>query len=210
MNKKILFLITIGFFILAAVFLGFYFSKKKIFDNSPINGQARQNDSQLNQADASQSGNKLVTDDFEIMLTAGWVNTQALMGTLAMAVDSKENIKEPAAQKINFKSYLAVSHDTLSKKSLSEYMQTVKVSLRQTIPNAVFSNENNLEINGRLAYAMEVEMNQQEVDFKVLIIAVSGNEDDAWILSFNTLKDSWQSYTQNFSDMAQSFFIKLH
>lgn len=152
--------------------------------------------------------NKLATDDFEITLADGWKGVPAATGISAVAVDTNENITDPAAQRINFKTYLAVSHDTLNGKNITEYMQTVKTSLLQTMPDTVFSNEHTLTINNRQVLAMEADIANQGADYKVLIVAVKGNGEDVWVMSFNTLKSSWQQYAQTFSDMANNFIVK--
>lgn len=197
-NKLLLFILT-AIVVVALIAIGVYF----VMQNKPV--------SPINNIEAGgqESPKKLVTDDFEVTLSDEWVVAQASMGTSAMAAKINENIKDPAAQKINFTSYLAVSRDAFSGNDLADYMQAVKDALLQTAPDSIFSNENGLEINGRFAHAMEVEMAQQGVNFKVLIVAVRGDGDDVWVMSFNTLKDNWQEYVQDFSDMANSFFVKL-
>jgi len=206
MKNKFLFFLIIGgiLTILLLVIVYFVFWNK---NNFYMANTTETQDKSVQDKDVSQ--NKLVTDDFEITLTDGWIKTQASAGTLAMAVATDENTLDSGAKKINFRSYLAVSRDTFSGDSLIEYMQTVKDALLATAPNAVFYNENELQIKNRKAYAMEVEINQQEVNFKVLIVAVKGDGDDVWVMSFNTTKLDWEKYSQNFSDMANSFFVKI-
>ena len=130
------------------------------------------------------------------------------MGASAMAVNANESINDPAAQKINFKSYFAVSYDTLQGKSMSEYEQIVKSGLQQTISNVVFTKEQDMTINGKSAHALEAELTQQGVNFKILLVVVRGQGDDVWVMSFNTTKSSWDGYKETFYGVANSFNLK--
>lgn len=151
---------------------------------------------------------KIVTDDFSINLPNGWTQTTAPAGAIAMVVNSNDNITDPAAKKINFQSYFAVVHDTLKGKSLKEYTQLVKNFLQQNNSSVVFSQEQDLTINGQSAHQIEIEMTQQEVNFKVLLILINGQADDIWSLSFNTAKSNWEDYKEIFYSTANSFIIK--
>ena len=160
------------------------------------------------QTNTEQSQGKLVTDDFDVNLPAGWRQTVPAMGASAMAVNANESINDPAAQKINFKSYFAVSYDTLQGKSMSEYEQIVKSGLQQTISNVVFTKEQDMTINGKSAHALEAELTQQGVNFKILMVVVRGQGDDVWVMSFNTTKSSWDGYKETFYGVANSFNLK--
>lgn len=160
------------------------------------------------QAAASQLQNKLVTDDFEMNIPSGWIQAQPMAGTSAIVVNTKESLNDPAVKKINFKSYFAVSYDVFQGKSLDEYSETIKNGLRQTVQGVVFANEHDIVVNGRPARAFEAEMSQQGVNFRVLMVLVKGEGDDAWVLSFDTTKSAWDGYAQTFSDIVNSFKLK--
>lgn len=160
------------------------------------------------QAAVDQLQNKLVTDDFEMNIPSGWVQAPPVMGTSAMAVNAKESLNDPAAQKINFQSYLAVSYDVLQGKSLEEYSEIIKNGLKQAIQGVVFANEHDVAVNGSPARAFEAEMSQQGVNFRILMVSVKGEGDDVWTLSFNTTKSAWDSYAQTFSGIVNSFKLK--
>lgn len=160
------------------------------------------------QTNTEQPRNKLVTDDFEVNLPAGWRQTAPAIGASVMAVNANENINDPAAQKINFKSYFAVSYDTLQDKSMSEYLQIVKNGLQQTISNVAFTKDRDMTINGRFAHAIEAELTQQGVNFKILMVIIAGQGKDVWVMSFNTTKNSWDGYKETFYGIANSFNLK--
>jgi len=189
--------------------IGFYFIQKNkapidSVENTAPSSQTGTN----NQVNSEQSQNKLVTDDFEISLPEGWQKTTPAIGASAMAVKADEQLNDPAAQKINFKSYFAVSYDTLQGKSLSEYLQVVKGQLQQTVPGVVFAQEHDTTINGKAARAFEANLTQQGVNFKILMVAIKGIGDDVWVISFNTLQSTWTEYQETFSDIANSFNLK--
>ncbi len=162
-----------------------------------------------NQPSPEQSQNKIITDDFSINLPAGWMQTTAASGVSAMALDANEVIKDPAAQKINFKSYLAVVFDVLQGKTLDEYLKNLKNSLQQAIPNVVFTKEQDMTINGKSSHAMEAELSQQGVNFKILTVLVKDEKgENVWIVTFNTIKSSWDGYKESFYNTANSFVLK--
>ncbi len=210
MKNKIIICVSIIAIAVVAVLAGLYFIKQnKVLTNSPENiGQQASTGNQNNEAGNQQSQNKLVTDDFDIVLPVGWKKTEPAIGTSAMAINVNEQLNDPAAQKINFRSYFAVSYDTLQGKSMAEYMQTTKYALSQTVSSAVFANEQDVNINGRAVRAVEVELTQQGVNFKILIVAIRGEGDDVWIISFNTIKSSWDGYREIFSNIVRSFNLK--
>lgn len=191
MKNKTVTIVLIILIVVAAALTGFYFLQKNT--NQPTGGQSQ---------------NKLVTDYFEINLPAGWQQATPPPGASAMAVDGNEEINDPAAQKINFKTYVAVSYDTLQEKSLSDYLQSLKDQLKQAVPDIVFVEEHDAVINSRTARAIEADLTQQGVNFKILIVAVKGEGDDVWIISFNTLQSSWTAYQETFSGIANSFKLK--
>jgi len=203
-NKNIIIISIV--LIMAGLILAefFVFKQDKPLDVNKNDNYTQEGDS----LDTEQMENKLVTDDFSLNLPTGWIKTDAIKGVTAMAINSKENITDPAAKAINFKTYIAVSEDILNGKSLKEYMQIVKDGLRETISNVIFSNENEVVINERPAYAMEANLTQQNVNFKVLMVAVHGEGDDVWVISFNTIAGNWADYENIFSNIANSFTLK--
>jgi len=127
MKNKVTIIALIILGIALVVLVGFYFVKQnKSLINLPQNAMQSNQASTGNQEKANdgigvnnQIQNKLVTDDFEVTLPAGWEKTAPAIGASAMAVNRNEKLDDPAAQKINFKSYLAVSYDTLQGKGMS-------------------------------------------------------------------------------------------
>lgn len=215
-NKKILILV-LSIVVLAFLAAAFIFGRNKTFIAPTENGKNVENNTQSEELldrqteinNNSEEKNKLVTDDFSMELPIGWskiANTVA--GVTAMAANTNENISDAAAQTINFKSYLAISSDSLQGKTMREYVQSIKSELQGVVSGVVFANENDLMINGRSAHAIEAEMSQQGVNFKVLIVAIQGDGDDVWVISYNTTKNSWDTYKGDFSSSAKSFILK--
>lgn len=213
MKNKVIVFVLIGLGVIAAVIIGIYLAKQNKSDIDPAENIAQENQSNTpignnGYAKVEPPQNKLVTDDFSLDLPTGWKKIQASIGASAMAINANENINDPAVQKINFKSYLAVSYDVFQGKTISEYAQTVKTGLEQAIPGVVFTKEQEITMNGKSASAIEAEMTQQGVDFKVLVIAVKGEGEDVWVISFNTVKSSWLKYKDTFYSTAESFSLK--
>jgi hypothetical protein len=159
--------------------------------------------------DVVADNNQLVMDDFSIELPAGWSKTaDEVEGILAIAMNLNEAVQDEAAQKINFKSYLAVGLDALRGKTVEGYVQFVKEELQKSISGISFDNENEVIINERSARAFEAEMVQQEIDFKVLVVAIQEDENNVWVISCNTLKSKWDDYREMFAESVKSFTLK--
>lgn len=206
MQKNKIILILALIIVVLAVSAGVYMSGR---EKTSLNQEESSAESQTGTNNIIAGNNQLVTDDFSMDLPAGWSKTiDTVEGVSAMAANPDEIINDPAAQKINFKSYLAVSFDTMMGQTMEEYMQSVKDELQKSVPGVIFANESNVTINGRPARAIEAEMTQQGTNFKVLIVAVQGNGDDVWVLSYNTVKSSWDGYTEAFAASAKSFVLK--
>lgn len=200
MKNKTIIIILIILGVALAVLAGVYFIKR----NKAANQTPTRNGGAIEQPQS-----KIITDDFSINLPAGWKQTAPAMGSSAMAVNANENINDPAAQKINFKSYFAVSsYDTLQGKSMNDYLQIIKNSLSQTIPSVVFTNEQDITINSQPAHAIEAELTQQGVNFKILMVIVAGQGENVWVISFNTTKSSWDGYKEIFYNITNSFILK--
>lgn len=148
--------------------------------------------------------NILKKNDFSINLPEGWVEVAAPLGASATAIDSNEEITDAKAQTINFRSYFSVVYDTLGQRTKEQYYQEIKDSLKSAFPDIVFSREEKDRIDNKETYFLEAEFNQKEIDFYVMLVINMG-EKDIWIISFNTLKSSWNNYRDKFYQTAKSF-----
>jgi len=152
-------------------------------------------------------GNKeniLKKNNFSINLPEGWVEVAALMGASATAVDSNEKIDDVKAQRINFRSYFSIVYDNLGQRTKEQYYQEIKDSLKNAFSGIVFPQEEKGLVDNKDVYFLEAEFSQQEVDFYVML-AINIGEKDVWIVSFNTLKTSWNNYKDIFYQTARSF-----
>ena len=147
-------------------------------------------------------------DDFSLQAPKEWLEAAAPVGVSLMLVNSNEQTTNSAAKRINFRSYLSIGYDALVDNTKEQYLEILKDNLRQSIPGVVFTNETALSIDGRQTDVLELEIFQQGVDFKVLMFVVSGEGKDVWVISFNTLKESWDIYKDLFYQIAGSFKVK--
>jgi hypothetical protein len=152
--------------------------------------------------------NVLANEDFSIILPQGWQGSPPPIGASAIAIKLNETINDPAARKINFKSYFAISFDTLGDRSRGEYIQSIKDSLGGLSTEVNFTEEKQISVDGRDAYAVEIGIVQQGANFKVLMILVWGEKGDIWALSLNTVEEKWEDYRSLFYQTANDFQIK--
>ena len=146
-------------------------------------------------------------DEFSTLLPEGWSEASAPTGTAFMAIDNQTEVTDPDAQRVNFKPYYAISYDVLGERSFEEYIEYIKQASLSLAPDTSFTFEDNQEGENYDTYFMEVEMSQQNVDYKVLIV-LNAKGPDIWALSFNTTKDNWASSKDLFYQIAESFEIK--
>lgn len=192
-------LIIILIVVLAAgVAIGIYFSK----------GDKEKGSGSVYGPEATEEGVRLEKEAFSVNVPGGWSEMGAPTGISAMAVNTSEEITDPAAKKINFRTYFSVVYDTLSGRNREAYIQFVRDSLGQTIPNINITHEQGGKVNNRDAYFMETEFNQRGIDFKVLLVVVNGTGNDVWVVTFNTPKTSWDKYRDLFYRTADSFSVK--
>jgi flagellar basal body-associated protein FliL len=215
MNKSFsTLLIIIILFVLAAMAYWFLTSQIDFSgENSPVANIVNNvvpNTSSENNVNQNQPSNEniLATDDFSLTYPTPWRQVSSITGVSAMLIRVNENITNPAAKKMNFQTYLAVSYDFSEGKTKEQVVEYLKNELYLVLPEAIFSQENFLTINGREAYATEITFRKSGLDFRVLEVVVWGNENDLWVLSYNTLEELWQDNVSDFEKMTKSFIVK--
>jgi hypothetical protein len=195
-NKKVL--ISAIVIIILIALAGVYVYQNQLFS------QQNQNNSQN-----EQLNEEIVTDDFSIELPKNWKNTNdAIEGVSVIAMNSDEIINNAAAEEIGFKSYLAISPDALNERTMEDYMQQVKDELQIAIPEISFSEEADIYINDKLTKKLEADIMQENINFKVVVFIVQEDENNVWILSYNTTDNNWDSYREEFYSSANSFILK--
>ena len=147
----------------------------------------------------------LMKEDFSVLMPEGWKEITAFQGVSAMVVYADEEITDPGAQKINFRTYYSITYDVLQGRTVEGYAEYIKESLRQLLVDVEFVKEETIEINSQDVYTIEIEVNQQGVNFKVLTFLIKGKGDDIWIISFNTTESNWDQYQDLFQKIAASF-----
>jgi len=194
MKKHVILVIILVILITGAI--GFY-----LYKNGKLTGQKPEEG-------APQTEENIVTKDgFSLKMPDGWTEVANPQGSLMTAVDANEVITDVNAQQLNFRSYFSVIPDNLGDKTKEQYYQEIKDSLKQAFPDVLFSREDTGVVDNKDTYFLEAEFNQEGVDFRVLLVINMG-ENDIWIISFNTLKSSWDNYKDVFYNTAKSFKVR--
>jgi hypothetical protein len=188
MNKKTLIILVILFIILAGLVLAYFF----IFKKAPIQQNTQ---------------NEIEKDGFVIELPEGWVEVEAVVGSSATAINNQEQINNADAAKIGFRSYYSVVYGSFDEETNNDYLEKIEASLKGNFPEVKILKEEGKTLDGGPIYFIEADINQQNIDFKVLL-AVNIKDKDVWIISFNTLKESWEGYKNLFHQIAENFRIK--
>lgn len=204
--------LTIILLLIAAAGAGiYYFSQQKSIqpNTSGINQPQNQPQQQRSSLPAKPAENKYEGEDFSIVIPEGWDKSQQpLPGTLLALYKNKEDhTDDPNAQKINFKSYMAISFDRTQGKTKSQILDMIKQSLLQLSPNAKIDTLPEETVDNQTADLVEISLAQQDVNFKVLV-AVIIKEDKYFTLSANTTGKKWTSYKQDFYKALKSMILK--
>lgn len=146
-------------------------------------------------------------ESFSIALPEGWVEVDPIYSSIVMAIKDKELINDANAKKLDFRSYYSVLHETYSEKTEQDYLNKIKDSLRQSFAGVIISDGETKETSDGKIYFIESKFNQQNIDFRVML-AVNIRDENAWVISFNTLEEKWEEYKNSFYQIAESFKIK--
>ena len=144
---------------------------------------------------------EIKTPKYNFILPAGWQIT-------------KEDEEQSIFVNINeipendFRTYLSVSYDQLSDNTFSDYFDNLKNQIKEAATGISFDNENKVKINGRDALAIDGYIQQNNTDFKILTVAIRGNNNDVWVFNFNTVKDKWENNAPVFERILNSFNVK--
>lgn len=106
-----------------------------------------------------------------------------------------------------FRTYLSVSSDCNQESLSDDYFTELKNEISSLVPGITFSNQNKLNINGQPSFAVEGLLRQNNLNFKVLTVAIEGQDNRIWIFNFNTLADNWENNAPIFEEIVNSFYL---
>jgi len=94
-----------------------------------------------------------------------------------MVINASENNEDANVKKLNFKSYYAITYIT-TEKSLNDYLPEYESAMKDAVSNVVFGNVSDGLVNNYPAKFLELNINQQNIDFKTFVALVKGEEND--------------------------------
>lgn len=201
MEKKIIIILIILLILAAGTGAGFYIIKNQIQEGSL--GQKEQPPETK-----EYPLNEVEKENFLISVPERWEETELPSQILMKVVNSKEEIKDEEAKKINFQTYFSITQEPLDSRTSKEYLGLVKEIMVQTFLDIVFTREEQDNINGQDAYFIEFEASQSGVNFQTLLVLINGKQNDIWTLGFNTTKDYWPIYKNLFYKIVNTFKTK--
>jgi hypothetical protein len=98
-------------------------------------------------------------------------------GISLMIINNNETSEDENVNRINFKSYYAVTY-ILSDKTIDEYYLEYIQEVKDTIGDVSVDNISDGDVNGNIAKFIELKLNQQNIDFKTFVAIVKGNNSD--------------------------------
>jgi len=205
--KKRLWLV-VAIIVIIILGVGFYFvQQNKSPKTDKLNIQTEQSLANQENKQLAEQNHLYSGDDFTMLPPSGWLRSQ-LPGTLVSYQNPVE--KHPtgsAAEKINFRTYLAVSFDNSNGQTLAEIIELVKRQIQSIAPAAVLQSTTPGTIDNEPATFMEFNLTMQNIDFKVMMIIVLKG-DKYFTISNNTTIEKWPEYQETFYNTASSFQFK--
>ncbi len=202
-NKNLILSVALTIIILAVIG-GLYFTGKLSF-NSESPSENVETPSGNNQ---EPTANLIDEPEFSMKISEGWTRVTPPQNVAAMVVNIGEEITDPEAQKIGFKTYYTASHDVLAGRTSDEYLEAAKGDLDKALPGITYTKEEDSSFDGQDASIVEAEVTQMGVNFKVLLVFIWHENENVWVLSFDTSKSNWDGYRDLFYSTAQTFHVK--
>lgn len=202
------FLFAIISIIIIAIIAGFaYFYWQNSQDKNPPL-QTAGNDTATGSIEGDGTDNHpYVGEDFTFIPPAGWIQAN-LPGVLVAYQNMQETQPQgSAAEKINFKSYFAMSFDNANGRQIDQIAELVKQQTKSVAPTVSFVSETDGQVDNQPAKFIEADVLMQNVDFKVfLLIILKG--DKYYVLSGNTTAEKWPDNQSIFLNVAESLKFK--
>lgn len=202
-NKTIIFIVSIIVLVLGGIGYSLWNS------NPLVDNQTQEQENQEEDVEVKEV--KLVTlvkDKFEIDHPESWVKLTPPAGIQVLLNSVREEPIDSEKEKDGFKTYLAITYDTLQGKTREEFISYVKNILTDSLPFITFEKEEIITIDEREATVLEAIIIQEEYTFNSLLVIISGEGDDMWTLSFNTSEIRWEDSKDLFYKITNSFKLK--
>lgn len=148
------------------------------------------------------------TSYFKLVLPSGWETQEPAPENFVLTAYRKETSKDPLARKINYKTSLYIAREELNGKTIVDYVALLKAGVQQKKENVIFRSENETSFNNHKAYFLDVELKENNIEFKSIFGVIQGENDEVWIMSFNTPKLDWDITAPQFYSILNSFEIK--
>ena len=214
MKKSFIILILIAIVVFGLIYYFYFLNMEEttLPVNEEIAGEEQvdvgQEETQdVDHSDVSVEKNPYVGDDFTFLPPMDWIQVE-IPSTLVAYQNVKEiQPQNSAAEKVHFKSYMAVSFDSTNGQTLPEIVDLVKKQIESVALGTSFTLETSGQIDNESAKFIEADMLMQEVNFKVMI-AIVLKGDKYFTISSNTTKEKWSEYRDFFYDSAESFEFK--
>lgn len=204
--KKTLLVISIVVIVSAVAGL-YFFTQKTSTDTNITQDNALANNSLATNAKSASAEQRYQGDGFSLLRPQGWIEGQIPSTLVSFHNNSETHPDGSAAAKINFKSYIAVSFDNLQGKTLEDIHTLTVNNITAAIPSAKVFATSDETVGGQPAKFSAMELNQQDVDYTVLLVLIGGG-DKYYSLSFNTTTEKWIASKDEFYRIARSFSIK--
>ena len=150
----------------------------------------------------------IVMDDFTMSIPLGWEKTDAPQGSIAMVINNDEEVINARVKAMDFKTYSAVSKESLNGRIFGIYLEDYKDTLTQLYEGITFTHEEQTTINGQEAQVIEAKLTVNKVNFNVLFVLIKDNNENVWTITFNTASYNWDGYMKLFYQTAGSFRIR--
>ncbi len=129
-------------------------------------------------------------DFFRLEVPGGWVAGEPLPGVINIFYSNVDS-GDARANLMNFKDSVSVVLD--SKTTLGEdHMTGIKDVLLTVLPGATYSNDKCFEVDGHDACSFEIDMFQNEINLKMVVVAIEGAGSDVWLVTYTTTAPDYE------------------
>ncbi len=202
-NKIIIYIVAI--IVLISAGIGYF-----LWNSDPLaEKQSQEQEEQDNDIEVKEVELVIFTkDDFEIQKPEIWSELTPPEGIRVLLTSIEEEQIDSEKEKDGFRTYLAITYDTLQGKATEEFIGYVKDILVDSLPSIEFVEEEVITIDGRNALTLEAIIIQEGYQFNSLLVMINGEGDDMWTLSFNTSEVRWEDSKDLFYEITNSFKLK--
>ncbi|MFH1533406.1 MAG: hypothetical protein ABID64_00565 [Nitrospirota bacterium] len=146
-------------------------------------------------------------DFFRLEAPGEWTEGETPLGVINIFYSDVES-GDSRANLMNFKDSFSIVLD--SKTNLGEdYIAGIKETLLPVLPGATYSNDECfVQVGEYDACSFEIDILQNEINLKLLMVAIEGAGSDVWLITYTTTETDYDVASAILDDILDNFELK--